>query len=73
MVLGEKLDGLQILELIQRLFPAQKAIMASGHAATERTEEAKKKGLPWLTKPYDSDSLVHAVETALAGGAQRER
>jgi signal transduction histidine kinase/ActR/RegA family two-component response regulator len=67
MVLGEKLDGLQVFGLIQRLFPAQKAIMASGHAPNERAEEAMKKGLPWLTKPYDRDTLAHAVESALAG------
>jgi signal transduction histidine kinase/DNA-binding LacI/PurR family transcriptional regulator/CheY-like chemotaxis protein len=68
MVLGEKLDGLQLFELIQRLFPMQKAIMVSGHASNERTEEAMKRGLPWLTKPYNRDSLARAVETALAGG-----
>jgi phosphoserine phosphatase RsbU/P len=66
MVLGEKLDGLQIFELIQRLFPAQKAIMASGHAPNERAEQAMKKGLPWLTKPYGIDTLARTVEQALA-------
>ena len=52
MLLGEALDGLQIIEQIQRLFPAQKVIVASGHAPTEREELAVKKGLTWLTKPY---------------------
>src|SRR5262245_6145464 len=36
MLLGEALDGLQIIEQIQRLFPAQKVIVVSGHAPTER-------------------------------------
>ncbi len=36
MVLGEALDGLQVIEQIQRLFPAQKVIVASGHAPGER-------------------------------------
>jgi DNA-binding LacI/PurR family transcriptional regulator/signal transduction histidine kinase/ActR/RegA family two-component response regulator len=70
MVLGEKLDGLQVFELIQRLFPAQKAILASGHAPSARAEEAMRKGLPWLTKPYDRETLAHAVEKALAGASE---
>ena len=43
MVLGEVHDGLQIIEQIHRLFPAQKVIVASGHAPTERAELALKK------------------------------
>ena len=56
MLLGEVLDGLQIIEQIQRLFPAQKAIVASGHAPTERAELAVSKGLTWLGKPYGMDT-----------------
>jgi CheY-like chemotaxis protein len=52
MLLGEALDGLQVIEQIQRLFPAQKVIVASGHAPTAREDLAVKKGLTWLTKPY---------------------
>jgi signal transduction histidine kinase/ActR/RegA family two-component response regulator len=61
-VLGEALDGLQIFELIQGLFPAQKAIVASG-----RTELAVNKGLIWLAKPYSIKALTRAVERALEG------
>jgi len=67
MVLNEMLDGLQIIELIQRLFPTQKAIVASGHAPTERADLAVKKGLPWLAKPYSLQALVNAVEQVLRG------
>jgi signal transduction histidine kinase/DNA-binding LacI/PurR family transcriptional regulator/ActR/RegA family two-component response regulator len=70
MVLGEELDGLEIFELIQRLFPAQKAIMASGHAPSERAEQAIKKGLPWLSKPYGVETLARIVERALEGDGQ---
>jgi CheY-like chemotaxis protein len=70
MVLGEDLDGLQVFELIQRLFPGQKAIMASGHAPNERAEQAIKKGLPWLCKPYDVETLARVVERALESGGQ---
>jgi CheY-like chemotaxis protein len=66
-VLGETLDGLQIFELIQGLFPAQKAIVASGHASSERTELAVNKGLIWLAKPYSIKALTRAVERALEG------
>jgi DNA-binding LacI/PurR family transcriptional regulator/signal transduction histidine kinase/ActR/RegA family two-component response regulator len=71
-VLNEMLDGLQIFELMQRLFPAQKAIVVSGHAPSERAEQAMKKGLPWLSKPYSIETLAHAVERALADGHSSE-
>ena len=65
MVLGEVLDGLQIIEQIQRLFPTQKVIVVSGHAPTERAERAVKKGLTWLGKPYGVETLAQAVQQAL--------
>jgi len=70
MVLGEMLDGLQIFELIQRLFPTQKAIVASGHAPNERAELAVKKGLTWLAKPYTIEALTKAVEHVLDSGGK---
>jgi DNA-binding LacI/PurR family transcriptional regulator/signal transduction histidine kinase/ActR/RegA family two-component response regulator len=71
MVLGEVLDGLQIIERIQRLFPTQKVIVVSGHAPTERAELAVKKGLTWLSKPYVMETLAQAVQRVLRddGGA----
>ncbi len=72
MVLGEERDGLQFAEAIQELFPAQKVILASGHAASQRVEQAIEKGLPWLAKPYVNEALESAVERALAGVRQIE-
>jgi DNA-binding LacI/PurR family transcriptional regulator/signal transduction histidine kinase/ActR/RegA family two-component response regulator len=69
MVLNEMLDGLQVFELIQRLFPAQKAIVASGHAPNERAELAVNQGLIWLAKPYTVEALTQAVERVLAGSS----
>ena len=69
MLLGEVLDGLQIIEQIQRLFPAQKAIVASGHAPTERAELAVRKGLTWLGKPYGMDTLAQTVQRVLRDDA----
>ena len=68
-VLGEALDGLQIFEMIQRLFPAQKAIVVSGHAPNERAELAVNKGLFWLAKPYSIKALMRAVERVLEDGS----
>jgi DNA-binding LacI/PurR family transcriptional regulator/signal transduction histidine kinase/ActR/RegA family two-component response regulator len=65
MVLGEALDGLQVIEQIQRLFPALKVIVASGHAPTERAELAVKKGLTWLGKPYGMETLAETVQRVL--------
>ncbi len=65
MMLGEELDGLQILEQIQHLFPTQRVIMTSGYAPSERTQLAAKKVLPWLAKPYTIEELGQAVQLAL--------
>ena len=67
--MGETLDGLQVFERIQRLFPAQKAIVASGHAPNERAELAVNQGLIWLAKPYTVEALTQAVERVLAGSS----
>ena len=65
MVMGEALDGLQIIEQIQRLFPAQKVIVASGHAPIERAELAVQKDLTWLGKPYGMETLATTVQRVL--------
>ena len=65
MVLGEVLDGLQVIEHIQRLFPAQKVIVVSGHAPTERAELAVAKGLTWLVKPYGMETFAQTVQRVL--------
>ena len=65
MVMGEALDGLQIIEQIHRLFPAQKVIVASGHAPVERAELAVQKDLTWLGKPYGMEALANTVQKVL--------
>jgi DNA-binding LacI/PurR family transcriptional regulator/signal transduction histidine kinase/ActR/RegA family two-component response regulator len=65
MLLGEVLDGLQVIEQIHRLFPEQKVIVVSGHAPSERAELAVKKGLTWLGKPYGMDTLAETVQRVL--------
>ena len=65
MLLGEALDGLQVVEQLQALVPKQKAIIVSGHAPNERTDNAIKSGLAWLSKPYDIDSLANVIAATL--------
>jgi DNA-binding LacI/PurR family transcriptional regulator/signal transduction histidine kinase/ActR/RegA family two-component response regulator len=67
MLLGEALDGLQVIEKIQTMFPEQKAIIVSGHAPNERADNAIKSGLAWVTKPYDIDTLATAIAETLGG------
>ena len=73
MVLNEKLDGLQLIERIKRLFPEQKTLLVSGHALDERAEQARERGLPWLHKPYAVDTLACAVEQVLADQGRSSR
>ena len=70
MLLNEDEDGLHVFEAIRQLFPQQKVIIASGHAPTERAEQAIGQGLIWLQKPYTSDALSKAVRNALTETAQ---
>jgi DNA-binding LacI/PurR family transcriptional regulator/signal transduction histidine kinase/ActR/RegA family two-component response regulator len=65
MLLGESLDGLQIIDQIRSLFPSQKAIIISGHAPNERADQAIKQGLIWVAKPYDIETLAQAVASTL--------
>jgi DNA-binding LacI/PurR family transcriptional regulator/signal transduction histidine kinase/ActR/RegA family two-component response regulator len=69
MSLNEAQDGLEVFEQIKALFPEQRAIVASGHALSERVERAMKQGLAWLPKPYTADALARAVQEALRGTA----
>ena len=56
---------LRIIEQIRRLFPAQKVIVASGHAPIARAELAVKKDLTWLGKPYGMEALASTVQRVL--------
>lgn len=71
-ILNEEHDGLDVLAQIHRHFPEQRAIVASGHAPSERAEQAVARGLTWLVKPYTTEALTLAIERALSpAGAPR--
>lgn len=65
MLLNEDKDGLEVLESVQELYPAQKAILVSGHAPGERAERAAGHGVKWLSKPFTVESLAQAVSVVL--------
>jgi sigma-B regulation protein RsbU (phosphoserine phosphatase) len=67
MILNESEDGVAVFERIERLFPGQKGVIASGFARTERAQLAVERGLVWLAKPYTHDALGRAVHTAMIG------
>jgi DNA-binding LacI/PurR family transcriptional regulator/signal transduction histidine kinase/FixJ family two-component response regulator len=66
MLLREDRDGLEVLGDIWKLCPQQRAIIASGHAPTERIERALSAGLTWLAKPFSAGELERVVRKALA-------
>ncbi|HJX51238.1 MAG TPA: substrate-binding domain-containing protein [Polyangia bacterium] len=65
MSLLEERDGLEIFELIRKLFPSQRALLVSGYAPNERVQAAMERGLGWLGKPYTMESLAETVAKAL--------
>jgi DNA-binding LacI/PurR family transcriptional regulator/signal transduction histidine kinase/ActR/RegA family two-component response regulator len=61
--LNEKQTGLETLERIRRLFPAQRGIMVSGHGRAEH--EGFGSAVAWLAKPYSAEALARAVKRTL--------
>jgi len=66
MSLLEERNGLEILELIRKLFPSQRALLVSGHAPNDRMQTAIDHGLAWLQKPYSMEALATTVAAALS-------
>ena len=61
--LNEEKNGLETLERIRELFPAQRGIMVSGHGRSER--EGSGSSVTWLPKPYSAETLAKVVKRAL--------
>jgi hypothetical protein len=45
-------------------------LIASGYAPDHLNDAARKRGLPWLPKPYTLNSLASAVRGTLAGAVE---
>ena len=67
MALNDTLDGLETYERILAMAPQQRAMVASGHAPSDRAKLAVERGLMWLAKPYTMDALLSAVESVTGG------
>jgi CheY-like chemotaxis protein len=66
MILGEELDGLDTYREIARLYPGQRAIIASGFSETKRVKEAQSLGVgQFVRKPYTLSTLGKAVRSEL--------
>jgi CheY-like chemotaxis protein len=66
MLMGGDLDGLDTFRESRKLYPGQKAVIASGFSETERVLEAQELGVGhFLRKPYTLDSLGKAVRSEL--------
>jgi CheY-like chemotaxis protein len=66
MILGEELDGLDTYREIARLYPGQRAIIASGFSETQRVKEAQSMGVgQFVRKPYTLNTLGKAVRSEL--------
>ena len=70
MIMGEGLNGRQTYELILKMLPGQKAIIASGYADSEDVRKAREIGASrFVIKPYTLESIGVALKDALAEGA----
>jgi len=58
-------DGLDTLRAIRSLYPAQKVLIASGHAEDDRSSEALELGAKWIGKPYGLNDMANAVADIL--------
>ncbi len=63
---GSRLDGLQVLEQIQKQHKGLPVVMISGHGNIETAVTAIKIGAyDFIEKPFKADRLVHVAERAL--------
>jgi DNA-binding NtrC family response regulator len=66
MIMDPGMDGLDTYREIIKLYPAQKAIIATGYCETERVKEAQKLGIGnCLVKPFTLEKLGKTVSAEL--------
>jgi signal transduction histidine kinase/ActR/RegA family two-component response regulator len=73
MNLLEARDGLDVYEMIRRLFPDQRALLVSGQAPSDRVNVALERGLGWLPKPYTMELLAQTVAKTLEAAPPERR
>ncbi len=63
---GSRLDGIQVLDALQREQPDVPVVMISGHGTIETAVASIKKGAyDFIEKPFKADRLLHVVGRAL--------
>ncbi len=66
MIMGCGMDGLDTYREILKIFPSQKAILASGYSETARVKEAQRLGAgQYIRKPYTLERIGTAVRSEL--------
>jgi two-component system cell cycle sensor histidine kinase/response regulator CckA len=66
MIMGDGMDGLDTYRAISALHPAQKAIIASGFAETDRVREAQHLGAgAYVKKPFLMETFAQAIRKEL--------
>lgn len=66
MIMSSGPDGLEIFKALRKLRPAQKAVIASGFAETDRVKEALRLGAAgYLKKPFSPQQLSTCLYNAL--------
>ncbi len=69
---GSRLDGLQVLETVQKLHRALPVVMISGHGNIETAVTAIRMGAyDFIEKPFKADRLVLVTERALEASSLR--
>lgn len=64
-LLGSRLDGIELLEVIKEKYPDLPVIIISGHGTIETAVAAIKKGAyDFVGKPFEADQLLRLVERA---------
>jgi two-component system, NtrC family, nitrogen regulation response regulator NtrX len=69
---NSKLDGLEILDLIQATQPVIPIVIISGHGNVETAVAAIKRGAyDFIEKPFQADHLLHVVQRATEANRMR--
>jgi two-component system nitrogen regulation response regulator NtrX len=69
---GSRLDGIQLLDVLQRDHPDLPVVIISGHGTIETAVAAIKKGAyDFIEKPFKADRLCHVVGRALEAAKLR--
>ena len=67
------MDGLELMEQVQRIDPDISTIMISGYATVDSAIKAMKLGaVDFMKKPYDMDVLIRTIERCIHTGQLRQ-